>query len=264
MTHTPAQDYRTRAHQKLRQLIGWAGLLLPFACWGINAFVNELNLLNNPAFVQAGCSLPYPAPEELESLKSSVSHFYYTAAGPLFTGVLIMLAAFLFCYTGHDIDPENDRLAWLSDNRLANAGAVAALFIVMLPTDSGAECIPDRLTIFQTTPLIGTIHLLAAGLFFIFMALFCLVNFRRGKGKTFTRSTHNTWFRIAGWGMLISLAGLLVYMLLRKMELVTESPRIVFWTEVLMLMLFGSAWLVKGKSMVTEPMVKMLSANTSK
>lgn len=258
------EDYRTIAHHKLRQLIGWAGLLLPFACWGINALFNQMDVLNNPMFVQADCSLPYPAPEELESLKSSVSHFYYTAAGPLFTGVLITLAAFLFCYTGHKRDDDNDLYPRLSDNLMANAGAVAALGIVILPTDSGSECIPDRITIFQTTPLIGNIHLVCAGLFFIIMALFCLINFRREKGKKFARNTHNTWFLIAGWGMLISLAGLLVYMLLRKLKIVDEIPYIVFVTEVLMLMLFGSAWLVKSKATYTEPVVRLFGTADTK
>ncbi|MBN9352200.1 MAG: hypothetical protein J0H55_16090 [Chitinophagaceae bacterium] len=90
-----ANDSYLISYHALRRLIGILGILLPFLCWGVNAFVNYLNLLNNPGLVDISQSQVYEAGADL---KSSVSHFYYTTAGPMFTGILITVSIFLFCY----------------------------------------------------------------------------------------------------------------------------------------------------------------------
>ena len=42
------------SYRTLRQLIGLLGILLPFMCWMVNAWVNHLDLLNNPLWVDIG------------------------------------------------------------------------------------------------------------------------------------------------------------------------------------------------------------------
>ena len=128
----PPNSYVISYHA-LRQLIGILGIALPFLCWGTNAFVNHYDLLNDPLFVDARYSQPYQAGV---NLKASISHFYYTAAGPLFTGILITVSIFLFCYKGHEQKPQDDRYAWLSDTRLAMLAACSALGSVVCPTGS--------------------------------------------------------------------------------------------------------------------------------
>ncbi len=88
----PTNTYVISYHT-LRQLIGILGIALPFLCWGVNGFVNENDLLNNAAFVNKDYSCHYEAGA---NLKSSISHFYYTTAGPLFTGILIHWLFFSF------------------------------------------------------------------------------------------------------------------------------------------------------------------------
>ncbi len=241
-TNTYVISYHT-----LRQLIGILGIALPFLCLGVNGFVNENNLLNNPAFVNKDFSCEYEAGA---NLKSSISHFYYTAAGPLFTGVLITLAIFLFCYQGHAKKKTKDKFAWLSDGLLSKFAAVCALLIVIFPTGSDKK-ITDNIHIFVSSDAAGTLHLVFAALFFVAMSVFCIVNFRRKDDKTLRHDAEGKIYLSCGLGILAMLLILLVNMLMADANK-PSTGSFVFWMETSMLILFGIAWLVKGKAAVTE------------
>lgn len=247
----PTNTYVISYHT-LRQLIGILGIALPFLCWGVNGFVNENNLLNNPAFVNKDFSSEYTAGA---NLKSSISHFYYTAAGPLFTGILITLAIFLFCYQGHSKKKDQDKLTWLSDGLLSKSAAVCALLIVVFPTGSDQR-ITDNIHIFVASDVAGTLHLVFAALFFVAMSVFCIVNFRRKADKTFIKNPEGRIYLVCGLGILLMLVILFVNMLMADAN--EPSTRLVFWLETVMLFLFGFAWLVKGKATVTEYVLNKL------
>lgn len=234
------------SYHTLRQLIGILGIALPFLCWGVNGFVNEYDLLNNPAFVNTEFSSEYTADA---NLKSSISHFYYTTAGPLFTGILITLAIFLFCYQGHSKKEAQDKFAWLTDGLLSKIAATCALLIVVFPTGSDKP-ITDNIHIFVSSDAAGTLHLIFAALFFVTMAVFCIVNFRRNTDKTFIKNPEGRVYLFCGFGILVMLLILFVNML--KEDADEPSTSLVFWMETVMLFLFGFAWLVKGKAALTE------------
>lgn len=238
------------SYHALRQLIGILGIALPFMCWGVNTFVNHIDLLNNPAFVNAEYSSTYSAGA---NLKSSISHFYYTAAGPLFTGVLITLAIFLFCYKGHEKNKDKDKFAWLSDGLLSKMAACCALLIVILPTGS-AKPITDNIHIYVSSDGAGLMHLLFAGSFFVIMSVFCIINFRRDGENGFITNPEGKTYLICGIGILMLLA-ILLFSMVGDWK---TGGSFVFWMEAAMLFLFGLAWLVKGKSVVTEYVLEKL------
>lgn len=246
----PPNNHYVISYHTLRQLIGLLGIVLPFLCWGVNAFVNENDLLNNPMFVNQCYSKLY---EPGDNLKSSISHFYYTAAGPLFTGILITLAIFLFCYQGHP-KKKTDKLAWLTDGLLSKFAAICALFIVILPTGSNKR-ITDNIHIFVSSDAAGTGHLIFAALFFVTMSVFCIVNFRRDGEKPLRKDAEGKIYMLCGIGILLVLITLLINMLMEDPNQ-PAAGSFVFWMETLMLFLFGLAWLVKGKSSITEFMLK--------
>lgn len=247
----PASNTYVISYHTLRQLIGILGMALPFLCWGVNAFVNDFDLLNNPAFVNTEYSSPYTAGV---NLKSSISHFYYTAAGPLFTGVLITLAIFLFCYQGHKKKKDQDKFAWLTDSLLSRVAAGCALLIVIFPTGS-EDPITDNIHIYVSSDVAGTIHLIFAASFFVTMSVFCIVNFRRKPNKTFIRNAEGNIYLFCGMGILVLLLVLFMDMI-SEMDL--GGRTFVYWMEAAMLVLFGLAWLVKGKSVVTEYVLEKL------
>lgn len=228
----------------LRQLIGILGIALPFVCWGVNTFVNELNLLNNPLLIDAHQHTPY---DPAGNLKSSISHFYYTAAGPLFTGILITVGIFLLCYQGYPKNPEQDRLPWLTDRLLASCGGIFLLGVVVFPTGSD-EVITDNIHIFVSSTIAGYIHLGFAGMFFVAMAVMAIVNFRRNPGNKLIRNREGILYLVCGWGMLVCLLVLLVAMIGKWEDKGWVPHYFVFAMETVMLVLFGTAWLAKGKA----------------
>ncbi|NJM93934.1 MAG: hypothetical protein HC842_04040, partial [Cytophagales bacterium] len=80
------------------------GIALPALLWAINGF----------------------------RLEPSISHYFYTAASPVFTGVLIAFGLFLFTYRGSPNDQDTAR--WDSQNRLTNVAGFLALFTALVPT----------------------------------------------------------------------------------------------------------------------------------
>ncbi|MBX2969912.1 MAG: hypothetical protein KF803_11125 [Cyclobacteriaceae bacterium] len=247
----PSSNTYVISYHALRRLIGILGILLPFLCLGINAFVNHYDLLNNPAFVNAKYSCPYTAGV---NLKSSISHFYYTAAGPLFTGVLITLAIFLFCYKGHAKKESKDKVAWLTDSLLSKLAASCALLIVILPTGSDKPII-DNIHIYVSSDVAGLMHLVFAALFFVIMSVFCIINFRRNGSNGFIKNAEGNIYLFCGIGILVLLLILFIDMLTGSTN---SGSSFVFWMEAGMLFLFGLAWLVKGKSVVTEYVIDKL------
>ncbi len=239
------------SYYSLRRLIGILGILLPFLCWGVNAFVNHLNLLNNPSFVDESQTLVYTAGADL---KSSVSDFYYSTAGPLFTGIMITVAIFLFCYVGYKKDVAEDRFAWLTDRLVATIAACCALGIVVFPTDSGQK-ITDNIHIFVSSSMIGTIHLIFSALFFLSMAMMSIINFRRHPGKVLITNARGKLFLICGWGIIACLLMLALYFYIPRNSSWLWG-RFVYIMEVFMLLFFGIAWLAKGRSMPTEFLLK--------
>jgi hypothetical protein len=241
------------SYRTLRRLIGILGLLLPFLCWWVNAVVNKLNLLNNPVLVCKDFSATYKPDADL---KSSVSHFYYTAAGPLFTGILITVAIFLFCYNGHHENEKDDRYPWLTDRRVTVFAAICALGIVFFPTTS-SKPITDNIHIFVSSGLAGNIHIGFAALFFLAIAILCIINFRRQPGKQLITDAEGKIYLVCGWGMIICLLVLAIAFITSGIDRWLWG-RFTFIMEVIMLLLFGTAWLVKGKSIPTEFILKKL------
>jgi hypothetical protein len=241
------------SYRTLRQLIGVLGVLLPFLCWGVNALVNRFGLLNNPLLIDINQSALYTPGADL---KSSISHFYYTAAGPLFTGILITVSIFLFCYMGHPEKKTEDRLSWLTDRRVASFAAACALGIVFFPTAS-EEPITDNIHIFVSSGFAGKIHFVFAALFFLAMALMSLINFRRRPDRQMLMDTEGKVYLVCGLGMLLCLLVLFASIFFKNSGHWLWG-RYVYILEVIMLLLFGIAWLVKGKSVPTEFILKKL------
>ena len=85
----------------IRKAIGWLGLLLPFILLIGNYVINKLDVLNSNFFIRTDCyKVPYAS---AGSFKFSISHYYYSTVGELFTGVMCAVALFMFCYKGHKL-----------------------------------------------------------------------------------------------------------------------------------------------------------------
>ncbi len=230
------------SHLTLRKAIGWLGMLLPFLLLSVNFFINETDLLNNPLLFNKTFSKSY-LPDN--SFKSSISHYYYTAVGELFTGILITVALFMFCYKGH---PKRTGEKGLFDNALTTLAGFAALGIAIFPTSSDYP-INDNLRTFVSSSLTSYIHLSMAGVFFLSLAIMSMINFRRtGIRSMFGKGQHHSVYMVCGIGMLSSMAILVIYFqFFEKRWQWLDDLHPVFCMEAIALIFFGISWLTKGK-----------------
>ncbi|WP_420575250.1 hypothetical protein [Ekhidna sp.] len=208
----------------IREIIGWAGLFLPIFLIAIAWFHNS----STQYFYQP-----------------SISHYYYTVSGFLFIGLITLIGVFLISYRGYE--PEEDEK--VSDNVITWIGGILILIVAIVPTPfEWIEC-------YRPTPIAhnhagwGWVHFVSAVGFFIAMSYLSIKKFTKGN-KPFTpdKTIRNRVYKVCGWGMLIVLgvSGVLIF----GFSLEEAWSHMIFWVEVILLLLFGICWLVKGKGLV--------------
>jgi len=230
------------SHLTLRKTIGWLGILLPATLIVSNFLMNKFDLLNNAILIDLECSKPYLSNG---SFKSSISHYYYSAVGEIFTGTLSAVSLFMFCYRGH----KNRKNEYgLSDQVLTNIIGLSALGVVIFPTSS-PECITDSIRTFMSSRFSGTIHLVMAAIFFISLSFMSIINFRRTEivNKYGTENKHKVML-FCGFAMLFCI--LLIFIYDKFIEYKFEkfdNLNPVFWLEAVALIFFGISWMIKGQ-----------------
>lgn len=243
----PPKDKKVLSYHAMRRLIGTFGLLLPFALLFFNYLINKLNFLNLERFVNTSLSYPY-CPQE--NLKDSISHYYYTAVGELFVGMLCAVAFFLFCYRGYP-QPKSGKYHWIpSDRFMSNLAAIGALGVAIFPTGSSHE-IKDNIRTFVSSDFVGILHYISAAIFFLSLSVISFVNFRRAETNSLfgTKDEHDL-FKYCGIIMFACLVILFTFFLLGKAEVnvdFVDHYNLTFWLETIALLAFGTSWLVKGK-----------------
>ena len=195
---------------RIRNLCGLLGILLPWI-----------------ALFSAGLKADKPAPSWWWSISAT---YYQTDA---LVGVLVPASIVLMSYIGYNF----------RDNLINTLTGLAGLGIVLFPCK--VDWIPDGSPVgFFQLPIEFShkIHSVCAVLFFLLAAINMLCQFtRHGTTMTDRKKVRNAIYRICGWGML----GLLA--LLVGLVLLNVPGWVVMVVEILLLHLFGFAWLVKGE-----------------
>ena len=199
-----------RMYLRIRNLCGLLGILLPWI-----------------ALFSAGIRLNKPAP----SWWYSISATYYQCDA--LVGVLVPACIVMMSYIGYD----------RRDNIITTLTGLFGLGIVLFPCK--VEWIPDGSPVgFFQLPMEFShkLHAACAALFFILAAINTLFLFtKHGSTMTERKRIRNVIYRICGWGM-IGLEALLVVLIL-----LGAPGWVVMIIEILLLQLFGFAWLVKGE-----------------
>jgi hypothetical protein len=199
-----------RMYLRIRNLCGLLGILLPWI-----------------ALFSAGIKL-----DKETGWWWSISATYYQSDA--LVGVLVPASIVLMSYIGYE------RI----DNLITTLTGLFGLGIVLFPCKVG--WIPDGSPVgFFQLPIEFShiLHLSFAALFFLFAAINSLFLFtKHGETMTDRKKIRNTIYRICGWGM-IGLEALLVVL-----GIIFGTPAwFVMVIEILLLQLFGFAWLVKGE-----------------
>jgi hypothetical protein len=170
-------------------------------------------------------------------IEGSISAYYYTIMRDVFVGSLCAIAVFLLSYWGYE------RI----DNMTGKLAAILAIGTALFPTSP-----PTNFTDLQL--LIGKFHLAFALGFFLTLAFFSLVLFRKtnpNKPPTQMKRIRNVVYTVCGVGILICVALIVVVGLLpRDLPIFKLSP--VFWLESLAIIFFGVSWFVKGEAILKD------------
>lgn len=208
------------SYMTLRNLIGLAGMLLPFA---LIIFTKE----SDGKFVEP-----------------SISDYYYTRSGDILVVLMSVLGVFLFTYKGYH---------W-KEKALTTIAAICALGVAFSPTGAGKD--PNTVH----TPINfggNTPHLLFAVVFFVASAIITLVYFpksnkdiaKKVRGKMTAKEKRNWVYRICGWTMLGSIFILFLYFLIKPFERMVGDFPIIFVMETVAVLAFGFSWLTKGETL---------------
>ena len=206
------------SHLTLRKLIGILGMLLPFAClFGGSLFRN----------------LP---------LMDSISAYYHSNMRDILVGLLIGVSLFLMTYKGYDG----------RDTFVALLSGVAGLGIAIFPCEARIDP-SSRVGVFLLTPPIaGYLHYGSSALFFILLGINSYFLFTLGDEKNWTRrkSIRNVAYRACGLIIFASLLTLAVLAIVLGDKLAATAWTFMF--ETLMLLAFGTSWLVKGETLLAD------------
>ena len=151
---------------------------------------------------------------------------------PALVGVLVPAALVLISYIGYDS----------TDNYLTSLCGIFGLGIVLFPCK--VSWIPDGTPVgFFQIPIEYShiVHIVCAGLFFFGNAINSIFQFTKSRGTmTDRKRIRNRIYRICGYGMI------LMEVCLGAAYFLSAAGYLVMVFEVILLHLFGFAWLVKG------------------
>lgn len=205
---------------ELRQAVGWLGILLPF-------------VLAISLFILASCPI-----------QNSISQYYYTQVGSYLTGTLCAVGLFLFEYKGYPGE---------SDSKLCNFAAICAFGVAFIPMQLNIENVPcPECIVFFTKGNYWwrAFHFISAALLFLTMAYMSYFKFtlsykekiNRGEKKYY----RNMVYRICGATIFLCIIALLGYNIIKHFKPGFTINTLTFYLEAVMLIAFGTAWLVKG------------------
>ena len=210
------QDYKgintNLSYFTLRKIIGWLGLLLPWTIWIVSG-----------------------------TYEKSISAYYYTVSGVIFTSVIAILGVFLISYRGYQKQDEK-----ISDNVITWIAGVLIIIVAAVPSLYPYQIEDCPTPICHQSEFWGAFHFGSAAAFFIAMGYLSAFHFTRGhKPISSDKYTRNIIYRFCGFGMwvVLGLTGILFFIF-------NLRGHLVFWSEVILLVLFGASWCIKGKSLV--------------
>lgn len=188
-----------------------------------------------------------------KGVQPSISDFYHTPMGDIFVGTMCAIGVFLLAYRGYRPEPGE----MLSDRWVSRIAGLAAIGVGIFPVQSKAACAQPLCAIDGLSGRWQTLHFASALVFFLCLAVFCLVLFPKSTGRariSERKRRANTIYRVCGWTILLALLGLIATFAAKSLA----GPRVqativrhdlLFWLETLAVLAFAISWLTKGKTL---------------
>jgi hypothetical protein len=205
----------------LRQAVGWLGIFLPI-------------VLAVLLYALTSCCV-----------QDSISMYYYTRMGSYLTGTLCAVGLFLFAYKGYPGE---------NDSKLCNFAAVCAFGVAFIPMQLNKVDVPcpDCIVYFTNGDHWWRVfHFVSAGLLFFTMGYMSLFKFTKTHKEKISKEEQkykrNILYRVCGIIIFACILFMIVYSLIKHFKPDMKVYTLTFYVEALMLIAFGTAWLVKGE-----------------
>ncbi|MBM7773294.1 uncharacterized protein YhhL (DUF1145 family) [Actinokineospora baliensis] len=169
-----------------------------------------------------------------DGLRASISGYYYSDVRDVMVGAMCAVGVFLLSYRGYEP----------IDNVVSNLAALGAVGVAIFPTAPAHPMGGDG--------LVSTLHLISSVVFFLSLAYFSLVLFRRSDDPTPTpaKIARNRVYLVCGVIMLACLALLATSVFLFDGALADLKPAL--WLESIAILAFGVSWLTKGEAILSD------------
>jgi hypothetical protein len=208
----------------IRRAIGIVGLLLPIILGPVGWFVFGVEIQDN------------------------MSSYYHTVLRDVFVGAMCAMGIFLFCYRGYD---------WI-EGWTANIGCLSALGVALCPLDANSDPL-------HQSSLVGYLHTVFGGAFFLTLAFYSLYHFPSSNANKHEVAPHeaqrNFVYRVSGLVILASMiaSGSYLFLLPAEWVRICNDYNFLFWMEWVAVWSFASAWLTKGRAIVADVAVDLIS-----
>lgn len=186
-------------------------------------------------------------------IQDNMSSYYHTPLRDIFVGTLCAIGVFLYCYQGND---------WV-ENWTANLGCVTALGVALFPLDANSDPLYQR-------SMIGYLHSASGGAFFLTLAFYSLFHFPSSRSANTEQEPHAAQrdfvYRASGVVILLSMMAMGTYLFLIPLDwkIVCNRFNVLFWLEWIAIWAFAAAWLIKGRTILTDLAIDMLAFTQQK
>ncbi len=181
-------------------------------------------------------------------IQDNMSSYYHTALRDVFVGSMCAIGIFLFCYRGYD---------WI-ESWTANLGCVSALGVALFPLDANSDPLHQR-------SILGYLHSVSGGIFFLTLAFYSLYHFpssgSKGQEPAPHESQRNFIYRSSGVVILLSMAamGAYLFLLTAGWKRRFNDYNFLFWMEWVAVWAFAAAWLTKGRAILADIAVDLMT-----
>jgi len=179
--------------------------------------------------------------------KDSISDYYYTIMGNVFTGILCGVALFLYSYKGFN---NWDRIS----SSLACVFALGVAFFPMNVDCSCVECTHCNILSRDVQPWRTFVHYGSAALLFgtlACMSYFLFTKTDETKTPTHRKLQRNVIYRTCGIIMAVAMLAT-GSLMVPAINAACPISHPIYWMETIMLFAFGFSWLVKGETLLKD------------
>ena len=176
----------------------------------------------------------------LTPMQNSLSEYYWTNSNIIFVSMLVTFGIFLLSYNGYD-----KRDKWIT-----SVAGVSMLLVAFFPCEGSP--VPDYLFMFLPVKASAIIHYTAAISTFSLLGVMSLFQFTQGSSNTKQKKKRNLIYKVSGITIFAIIVLMIANQLIPHSKETTDTFKLLFWLESIILWAFGIAWLVKGEAFLKD------------